>query len=482
MNAMSIDRSNMDRITEDDAFAAAEVFFACMFANNDVLKDAGLAAEDFGEWIHQVIYDRALELYRTTQNVNPVALKPFLPKHLERMDCTPAQYLSRLAMAGADPTLRDRLEGSIQIIKGVALARYLAREADTVTELSREGHGLLTLLDEIDHLQSRIKDVSGRLSSLRSTVSPGSAYLQMFSHSSNRDGVVGVPIALQEIAHVLSEPVFEAGNLYGLLSSSGEGKSSLTMQLIHKPLMAGHPVLFLSYDQSAAQCMRQMIAQNLGISVRQQRDPMRMMTQQERDQCVKFAMDMDSRPFEIIRCQREGVAQLVAYARRFIKQRRNGNTPFIVIDHIGKVKPRDPKLSPDRISGEVTAELKALANETDSAVLILTQRNSFGTRRDNPRPIAADLYGGEGAKADFDAIVYLYRPEKYKAERMATAATDADWKKINKVFGEDVEGIAEIGSVKVRFGDPTIKERLKFEAEFTRYAPMKPARAEEFDF
>ncbi|WP_281408115.1 hypothetical protein [Rhizobium sp. P32RR-XVIII] len=29
---------------------------------------------------------------------------------------------------------------------------------------------------------------------------------------------------------------------------------------------------------------------------------------------------------------------------------------------------------------------------------------------------------------------------------MAIAATDADWKKINSVFGSNVEGVAEIGS------------------------------------
>jgi replicative DNA helicase len=46
------------------------------------------------------------------------------------------------------------------------------------------------------------------------------------------DRVVGVLIALPEVARVLSEPVIELGNLYGLLSSSGERKSSLTIQLI----------------------------------------------------------------------------------------------------------------------------------------------------------------------------------------------------------------------------------------------------------
>lgn len=41
------------------------------------------------------------------------------------------------------------------------------------------------------------------------------------------------------------------------------------------------------------------------------------------------------------------------------------------------------------------------------------------------------------------------------------------------------KGEIEIGSAKVRFGDPTIRETLQFEAEYTRYRSMKPKRAQE---
>ncbi|WP_083635743.1 DnaB-like helicase C-terminal domain-containing protein [Rhizobium gallicum] len=171
-------------------------------------------------------------------------------------------------------------------------------------------------------------------------------------------------------------------------------------------------------------------------------------SQKEQDDCVRFATWLDQQPLEIIRCQREGVRQLTAYARRFMKKRGNSKTPFIVIDHIGKVKPRDPKLSPDRISGEVTVELKSLADEAQASVLILNQRNGGGSRRDNPRPISADLYGEEGVRADYDAVITLYRPEKYKKEREDVAAKPSDWATINRVFGSEIEGIAEIAAIR----------------------------------
>ncbi len=468
----------LDGISADDILAAEQDILSAILGNNAVLAECGLKADDFEEPLHRKIFEESERLFASNHPVTPVSLKPAMPKAIDKLPISPAQYLSKLLTEGVN-FRPERIEAALQIIKGAALSRQLSREAEFAATMAREGHTLLTLGDEIEQLEARLKDMRSRFAETTAIVSPGSSYLAAFQASARRDGVIGVPIALPEIAKVLSEPVFEAGNLYGLLSSSGEGKSSLTMQLIYHAVYEGHPVLFLSYDQSPAQCVRQMIAQVHEISVRQQREPMRLMSQVEQDRCVQFATWINEQPFEIIRCQREGVDRLVTYARRFIKKRANGKTPFIVIDHIGKVKPRDPKLSPDRISGEVTVELKSLADETGSAVLILNQRNGQGTIRDNPRPISRDLYGGEGARADYDAVMTLYRPEKYKQERMKVAVTDKDWALINKTFGSDIEGIAEIASIKVRFGDPSIVETLKFEAEYTRYRSNQPERTGE---
>lgn len=470
MNAHN--RQFMDQITEDDVIDAEAGILSAILANNELLGDTGLEASDFLDNLHDVIFEGATKLYAGHQRINAVSLKPFVSASVGTGDMTPAEYLAKLQLNGARPQVQMAWEGNLQIVKGASLSRQLEREAEFAANLCREGHTLNTVGDEIERMEGRLRDLRSRFAETSSIVSPGAAYLAAFNAASKSDGVIGVPIALPEIAKVMSEPVFEAGNLYGMLSSSGEGKSSMTMQLIHHAVKKGHPVLFLSYDQSAQQCVRQMIAQVYGIDVRQQRDPSKMMSQTEVDTCVAFSTWIDKQPIEIIRCQREGVERLTAYARRFIKKRGNGKTPFIVIDHIGKIKPRDPRLTPDRISGEIAVELKALADELKAAVLILQQRNTFGTKRDNPRPIAADLYGGEGARADFDSIMYLYRPEKYMKDREAIAATDADWNKIRKVFGSDVEGKAEIGVIKSRFGDVTLREMVEFQARYTRYVSL----------
>jgi replicative DNA helicase len=102
---------------------------------------------------------------------------------------------------------------------------------------------------------------------------------------------------------------------------------------------------------------------------------------------------------------------------------------------------------------------------------MLNQRNTSGMQRSNPRPIAADLFGGEGTKQSYDAVFYLYRFKKFLDERKATAGSKADWTSIASVFPSDVrdhdKDIAEIGALKVRFGPTNIRESLDFNAKFT---------------
>jgi replicative DNA helicase len=85
-------------------------------------------------------------------------------------------------MHGADPETLRRLEGSIQIVKGMSLARQLLREADFAASLAKKGHTLLTLGVEIEQLEQRLKDLPSRFSETTPVKSPESEY-QRQEHS-----------------------------------------------------------------------------------------------------------------------------------------------------------------------------------------------------------------------------------------------------------------------------------------------------------
>jgi replicative DNA helicase len=472
----------MDRITADDVFEAEKTVLACILAANELIAECGLEWSDFVEGLHQTIFDKASELAAGHQHVNPVSLKPFLPRSIDKLPFAPSEYVENLFLIGSSPARKAQFEASLQIIKGMALARQLAREADFATTLATEGHTLLTLGDEIEQLENRLKGIRVRFTEIVDSKRPGDAYLEFFNSTSRNGGTIGVPIAIPAIRKAIGEDVFAAGNIYGLLGASGEGKTATTMQLIYGAILCGHPVQFLSYDQSPSQCVRQMIAQVHSIDTKQQNDPDRLMTQHERDKCMLFIEWLNHQPFEIIRCRREGITRLLTYSKRFIKRHKNGKTPLIVIDHILKIKPRDERASPDIRSSDINMEAKAFADEEQAAALILNQRNGQGGYRLNPRPIGKDLYGGEGAKQDYDAVAYVYRPQHWRDEMLATAADEKDRMKINAVFSEfgaNVDELAEFGALKARFGPRGIREWEKFEGRYTRFCPLIPEREKE---
>lgn len=429
-----------------------------------------LTADHFYEPLHRRIFAKMGELHSEGRTITVTALNPVLPPGERVGDMTLLQYVARLASEACTIILAPQL--AEDVVKA-AVAREAIFDAHEIIAAAYDKWGEPGFVDEVSKIAEGTRN---KVEEARATVRrrPGDAYMDRFEAASSNAGAMGVPIGLKELTKVLNETVFEAGNLYGLLSSSGEGKTSLTIQTLLYVLRRGHPVLFLSYDQSQAQCVAQMIAQEHGIDTKQQKDPNALMTEEEREKGILFASWLNSQPIEIIRCQREGNARLLAYARQFLSRHKTDKTPLIVIDHIKKIKPRDERLSPDRISAEITVEWKALADETQAAVLMLNQRNTEGTKRLNPRPISKDIYGGEGAKEDYDAVIYLYRPAKYRKDMMATAADDKQRAQITAVFREfgeedEIETVAEIGAIKVRYGDPSIRQRLKFEARFTRY-------------
>lgn len=440
---------------------------------------AFLDAEHFHDQLHRRIYEVASQMIAANKGANPITMKGFLPEKVDGLkidgqDAPVFAYLVRLATQAV----------------GLGIARdlgYAIHEAWIRRQAISACEGIVSLAYDLPpdkDVLSELAPIEDRLAALRaervrgeSRKGAGQVYLDSLSAAYQRGEVRGVPICLQEIANVLSEPCFEAGNLYGLLSSSGEGKTSLTLQIIGHALKQGHPVLFLSYDQSAEQCVRQMVAQEHSIEFRRQRDA-KQLSEKEFAVCMDFANWIESRPFEVIKCTDQGAPQLAGFARTFIKRHANGRAPFIVVDHIRAIKSDNDRLDEGTKALRIGQILKSAAEMTGAAWLVLNQRNTFGMRRDNPRPIAADLFGGEGAKAPFDAIFYLYRYLKFLEERQATASSEMDYKKIARVFPsavrEDNEDIAQVGVIKSRFGNPALKENLIFEARFTRYKSENP--------
>ncbi len=468
MNAYLQDLNGQPIVPEN--IEAEQQLLGAILINNDALAaiKVPLEPKHFYEPIHGRLFEAMQEIRSKGDKITPISLKGYFSPAQRIGELTMFDYMSRLFSEACSVLLAN--QHAADIIRA-SVARDALAIMDVVRDQASNHWGELSFADEISALTEKLRSRVEELN-IKDVARPGASYIERFEQSSKNAGAVGVSIGIKELRKVLNENVFEAGNLYGLLSSSGEGKTSLTLQIILHALKQNHPVLFLSYDQSQAQCVSQMIAQTHGIEMRQQKDPDNLMSESEREKSIIFATWLDQQPIEIIRCRREGNKRLLAYASNFVAKHKGKKTPLIVIDHIKKITSTDQRMSPDKIASEINVEWKSFADETHSAVLMLNQRNGEMNKRINPRPIGKDLYGGEGAKEDYDAMIYLYRPAKYRKDMLQTTSDDRDVAKINRVFAEfgtDIDNVAELGTIKCRFGDTSQTALLEFEARYTRY-------------
>jgi replicative DNA helicase len=457
-----------------DALEVEQSMLGALLLKNEVFHSiAGIIdASAFHEPLHQRMFDVIAEMIRSGKRATPVSIKEFFRDDAMKGEMSVSQYLAKLMMDG---TGMSSPASDAALLRDLATRRSIISAGEDIARMAYEAAPDDTGASILGRAQERLFDVDAGADD-GAMLTAASEVDRMMSNQ----GTVArptVPLPLPQLEEVM-RGLLEAGNLYGMLSGSGEGKTSMVMQIIRHAAELGHPVLFLSYDQLWDQCLIQMASQRLGIEAARLKDETRLQTK-EREKKWEAISDLRRLPLAYKKCsgRRDGSAQLAAYAKRFLTTfaPRFEKVPLIVLDHVRKVKPKSDRDHEGRISAEVNGVCKDIAAEHDAVWLSLNQRSSTGAKRKNPRPIDADIYGGEMAREDYDGIFYLYRAWKYRKTQLATAADEREEREVEARFAREKweEDHAELGALKVRWGDPSIRRRIRFEGEFTRYVSMR---------
>jgi len=134
----------------------------------------------------------------------------------------------------------------------------------------------------------------------------------------------------------------------------------------------------------------------------------------------------------------------------------NNNIKLILVDHLLQMH-IDPKKHGPTELGDITKMLKRIAQNFKVTVVLLSQLNRDVERRENKRPMMADLQGSGSIEQDADMIVFLYRPEYYKekewnsdesGEYIRPEVEDAE-----VIIGKNRDG--PTGSVELKFKSKT---------------------------
>jgi replicative DNA helicase len=161
------------------------------------------------------------------------------------------------------------------------------------------------------------------------------------------------------------------------------------------------------------------------------------------------AQQFESLPFWIDDSPVLTVEHIAAKARQL--QARDG-LDLLVVDYLQLLQLHDAETRQQGIA-DASRKLKLLAKELDIPVLVLSQLSRECERRDQKRPVLADLRDSGAIEQDADIVLFLYRHEVY-------------------VPDTEEKGVVEVLIRKHRNG-PIGDRRLRFVDRFARFEDLE---------
>ena len=239
---------------------------------------------------------------------------------------------------------------------------------------------------------------------------------------------------------------FVEGSLVVLAARPGMGKTAFALQIAHHFAINGRTALVCSQEMQSTQLIDRAIALAGRVNLGKVLDG--TMDDDEMSRYNRAIGELHDAPLIL---DEQGSLRLDDVRRKARKVKAKHGLSLVVIDYL-QLMAGDGENRTREVT-QITGGLKSLAKELRIPIIALSQLNRKVEERPNKRPVAADLRESGSIEQDADVIAYLYRDEYYNDQ-------------------SPYKGLAELGVLKNRQGDPNGFVPLTFRGEFTRFDSM----------
>lgn len=461
MNAQVDPELNLLRIPPHSAESESSVLGALMLDNRawDRVGDILMPA-DFYRYEHQLIFAAIGTLVNSCKPADVVTVFTELEKHnngdaaggLTYLDCL-AQYVPSAAnVRRYAETVRDR-----------SLARSMVSVGDAIATMG---------FDQSQPVADRIDRATSQLMGLmdgapRDDWQEADAGMVQFLDSVQRrlDGEEDfLPTGIKALDEKLNGGMRE-GEVIVIAGRPSMGKTALALSIgEHVALHSGMPVGVLSMEMPKEQLQNRRVSSVSGVPLHKIKRPERL-SDMDFGFMSSAVEKIRRAPMFISDHTGLNINQVRGKARAL--KRRHG-LRVLVVDYIGLMEGTDKKANRATQLGEVSRGIKALAKELRCTVLLLAQLNREVEKRQNQRPILADLRECGDIEQDADVILFVHRPAH------VNPGLGPEWKHYAEgILGKQRDGITGLFDLQyvgecVRFCDwpldtprPTSMQRTK---------------------
>jgi replicative DNA helicase len=403
---------------------------------------------DFDGKDHQIIFQSMAELIEENKPLDPITVSEKLDNKNSLNKIGGKDYLVELATS--TPSAAN-LDAYAEIIRQRSITRKLMKANSEISELisNPQGQEGASLLDKAESMIFALNDETSQNDqgpkSMKENVRD--ALDQIHELSNRSGGLIGESTGFKDLDNKLLG--IQKGDLIVVAGRPSMGKTSLAMNIAENVLLndeSDGAVLIFSLEMPRTALTTRLLSSMTKIN--QQNVRSGMLKDDEMKAIFQQSEKLKNMPLWIDDSSLLTPMELRAKARRLA--RTENGLSLIVVDYLQLMQL--PISSENRVNqiSEISRSLKSLAKELNVPVIALSQLNRAVEKRDNKRPIMADLRDSGAIEQDADVILFIYRDEVYNE--------DSDHgNKAEIIIGKQRNG--PIGKINLTF----LKECTRFE-------------------
>lgn len=399
---------------------AEQALLGALLLNNEVFSRVAhlIAAEDFYEPVHAMIFEAIAKFVSDGKKANPVTIQGAI-RLMDMGGVDTREYVSRLAASAT--TISGAPDYALSVVEA-AHRRALISAADEIKARALVADVMNPPAKMVDDAMTALAAIGGAGKAAHAeTVSVGSAAAQFIERAQEiaagrlkvdliKTGIGALDRTLGGIAR---------GNLVIIAGRPGQGKSALALQIALN-ISRSAPVLYLSLEMTNDEFAQRALSSlaydahqtELGYSML--RDPRGL----KRHDLQRLAdAERQLREYGLMLHDEPGVTiEQVALRASMVASRlsvQGKALSAVVVDHLGLIRrPKGIASTVHQIEA-ITNALKEMAKRLNVPVFALSQLNRAVEQRDDKRPQLSDLRDSGSIEQDADAVIGVYRDDYY---------------------------------------------------------------------
>ncbi len=363
---------------------------------------------DFYDNRHKIIFAAMSDLYDRHIPIDLVTLTSELRSQKKLNEIGKAQYLTDLS--NYVPTASNAVAYA-NIIEKMSTRRRLISAGTEIVEKAFNDNASVD--DLIGTAEKELFEVSDKV--IRSDYEPmedllADALDRIEELHKNKGSLRGLKTGFRDLDKMTAG--FQKGDLIIIGARPAMGKTTFAQNLTYNiASMNGKGVLFFSMEMASNEIIDRMISDVSGVNNWNIRTG--NFTDEEYAKIGDAMDELSELPIYIDDSSSMTITELRNKARRAM---HDHNIGIIIVDYLQLIQGSD-RYKGNRVQEvtEISRGLKILARELEIPVVALAQLSRSVTGRDNPRPLLSDLRESGSIEQDADLVMFLHRPDYYKA-------------------------------------------------------------------